>query len=428
MARALPTTKAQVSGHKFLLRRLEHGLVFGDIRMIHDPLKRRQRALLGGVAAVAFLSLGSGLIAWMQPDPRPGDAPVVRSSEGQLLALVNGTYHPVANLASARLIANEPVEPSAAGESFLEQVSLGTPLGIVDAPNLLAAGTGEEQGWAACLEESTEGENWQSSNRVGTVTVVAHHGVRGFDEEQAAVAESDGTQWLLTGQGRVFLPEATSTQGRVLRRALGMTAETAVWSVPTEMLNAFAELEPLSFPAVPPEILDTGEQLWARTEEGVFAITPTQAEMLVGVGAQRLPAQAQDVAALSDVPPTFHLPTTRVEFLSPEQGWLCATHHHGAGSAQPVTATVALPGESAAQRFAGLQAGVGVDSGHGYHVVSSTGRRHELAGAAELNSLGLDEPEQVPWEILRLLPEGSALSRAEALKHEHSLLPPGEGK
>lgn len=47
MARALPTTKAQVSGHKFLVRRLEHGLVFGDIRMIHDPLKRRRRALLG---------------------------------------------------------------------------------------------------------------------------------------------------------------------------------------------------------------------------------------------------------------------------------------------------------------------------------------------------------------------------------------------
>ena len=142
MARALPTTKAQVSGHKFLLRRLEHGLVFGDIRMIHDPLKRRRRALLGGVAAVAFLSLGSGLIAWMQPDPQPGDAPVVRSSEGQLLALVNGTYHPVTNLASARLIANEPVEAQAAGESFLEQVNLGTPLGIADAPNLLGTAMG----------------------------------------------------------------------------------------------------------------------------------------------------------------------------------------------------------------------------------------------------------------------------------------------
>lgn len=419
MARALPTTKAQVSGHKFLLRRLEHGLVFGDIRMIHDPLKRRRRALLGGVAAVAFLSIGSGIIAWMQPDPQPGAAPVVRSAEGQLLVLVNGTYHPVANLSSARLIANEAVEPAVAGDSFLDQVSLGTPLGFVDAPNLLTATTGEEPGWSACLEESTQGENWQSSSRVGTVTVLAHHVVDGFDEEHAAVAESDGTQWLLTGQGRVVLPEATSTQGRVLRRALGMTAETAVWSVPTELLNAFREMEPLSFPAVPPQILDTGEQLWARTEHGVFSITPVQAEMLVGVGAQRLPAQAQEVAALGDVPPTFNLPTSRVDFLSPEQGWLCATHHQGAGSTRPEAATVALPGDSAAARFAGLNAGVGVDSGHGYHVVSATGRRHELDSSVELKALGLGEPEQVPWEILRLLPEGSPLSRAEAMKHEH---------
>ncbi|WP_411709308.1 type VII secretion protein EccB [Corynebacterium sp. LaCa116] len=419
MARALPTTKAQVSGHKFLVRRLEHGLVFGDIRMIHDPLKRRRRALLGGVAAVVFLCVGSGLIAWMQPDPQPGDAPVVRSAEGQLLALVNGTYHPVANLASARLIANEPVDPSAAGAGFIDQVSLGTPLGIADAPNLLAASSGRVPGWAACLEETTEGENWQSSTRVGTVTVVAHRAVPGFDETHGAVAESDGTQWLLTGQGRVVLPEASSTQGRVVRRALGMTAETAVWAVPPELLNAFAELEPLSFPAAAPQILDTGESLWVRTEHGVTPVTPTQAEMLVGVGAQRLPAQAQEVAALGDAPPAFNLPTTRLDFLSPEQGWLCANSQNGAGMTAPVTATIDLPGDSAAARFAGLRAGVGADSGHGFHVVAATGRRHVVANPASLHALGLGEPEQVPWEILRLLPEGSPLSREDALAAQH---------
>lgn len=42
----LPTTKAQVSGHKFLRRRVEHGVVTGDIRMIHDPLATRRRALI----------------------------------------------------------------------------------------------------------------------------------------------------------------------------------------------------------------------------------------------------------------------------------------------------------------------------------------------------------------------------------------------
>ena len=36
MAKLLPTTKTQVSGHRFMRRRVEHGIVFGDVRMIHD--------------------------------------------------------------------------------------------------------------------------------------------------------------------------------------------------------------------------------------------------------------------------------------------------------------------------------------------------------------------------------------------------------
>ena len=89
MARPLPTTKAQVSGHKFLRRRVEHGLVLGDIRMIHDPLARRRKALLFGGVGVAFLAVGSGMLAWLQPSPQPGDAPIVRSEQGQLLSLIH---------------------------------------------------------------------------------------------------------------------------------------------------------------------------------------------------------------------------------------------------------------------------------------------------------------------------------------------------
>ena len=75
MPRPMPTTKAQVSAHKFLQRRVEHGLILGDIRMIHDPLASRRRALIFGSIAVAFLAIGSGMLAWLQPNPNPGDAP-----------------------------------------------------------------------------------------------------------------------------------------------------------------------------------------------------------------------------------------------------------------------------------------------------------------------------------------------------------------
>ena len=60
--------------------------------------------------------------------------------------------------------------------------------------------------------------------------------------------------------------------------------------------------------------------------------------------------------------------------------------------------------------------GVGVDSGHGYHVVSPTGQRHEVKDKETLEALGTGVGAQVPWEILRLLPEGSALNREQALQ------------
>ena len=63
----LPTTKAQVSGHRFLVRRVEHGLVLGDIRMLHDPLGARRRALLFGLTAVVLIGLGAADIRQLGP-------------------------------------------------------------------------------------------------------------------------------------------------------------------------------------------------------------------------------------------------------------------------------------------------------------------------------------------------------------------------
>ena len=151
MARPLPTTKAQVSGHKFLRRRVEHGLVLGDIRMIHDPLARRRKALLFGGVGVAFLAVGSGMLAWLQPSPQPGDAPIVRSEQGQLFVDVNDTYHPVFNLASARIIAGQAAEAQTIGDEHLQEALLGSPVGISEAPGYLAAaGETPQERWTAC--------------------------------------------------------------------------------------------------------------------------------------------------------------------------------------------------------------------------------------------------------------------------------------
>ena len=425
MARPLPTTKAQVSGHKFLRRRVEHGLVLGDIRMIHDPLARRRKALLFGGVGIAFLAVGSGMLAWLQPSPQPGDAPIVRSEQGQLFVDVNDTYHPVFNLASARIIAGQAAEAQAIGDEHLQEALLGSPVGIADAPGYLAAASETpQQRWADCLagkEESSGAENPTSigGHQVAAqeVIVLAEPDQEGLGPERAALVETEGTQWLITQDGRTALPDPSSTQGRVVRRAIGVDDGTHAWPMPPELLNAFAELPPLNFPAQPPEVVDTGQGLWARTPDGVAELTPTQAQMLIGLGAQTATSTAQEIAALADVPLNLNLPSTTFRFVSPDDGWMCASNE-GGGEVVPAQAgTVALAGEAVAHRFGGLNGGgVGVDSGHGYHVVAPTGQRHEVKDKETLEALGTGVGARVPWEILRLLPEGSALSRGQALQ------------
>lgn len=426
MPRPMPTTKAQVSGHKFLQRRVEHGLILGDIRMIHDPLASRRRALIFGSIAVAFLAIGSGMLAWLQPNPNPGDAPIVRSQEGQLFVLVNDSYHPVSNLASARLIAGEPAAPQAMGNEFLSNARLGTPLGIADAPDYLADPATPTQGWAACYAAAADEDKEnpttidEEGSRPGETVVLANAKVEHLRSEEAALVSTGGKEWLLTSAGRVELPSAASTQGRVLRRGIGVRDDSYVWQIPEELLNAYAELPPLRFPEQTPQILDTGDDLWVRVgagdEQGVASITPTQAEMLAGMGASHESVDGAEVAALSDAALPFNLPANSYDFLSPGRGWLCADERGATVLSPAVEATVSIAGKATADRFAGLEAGgVGVDSGHGFHVVSATGIRHSVAQGALVEALGTTTQAKVPWEILRLLPEGSPLDRESAL-------------
>lgn len=424
MARALPTTKAQVTGHKFLVRRVEHGLVFGDIRMIHDPLAKRSRALLIGIVAVVLVGLGAGLLAWLQPNPRPGEAPIVRSAQGQLFVLVDDSYHPVSNLSSARIIAGDTAPAAEIGDEHLAQSQLGFPLGIEDAPGFLAPEPGQPHTqWAACFAGTEDSPEVNSTSGIsdevideGEVIVLADPPQDLLGDTRGAVVEADDKQWLLSGEGRILLPEATSTQGRVLRRGLGVEEDTPVWPLPVELLNTIEELPQFSFPGEAPDIIDTGQGLWARSSDGVVEVTESQAEMLRGYGAKSTTADPKEVAALSDATANFHLPEQPLDFLSEVEGWLCGDSEGRPTLVAPQGGTVELSGDSVADRFGGLdEGGVGVDTGHGYHVVSATGQRHSVPDPLVLEALGTGIGAEAPWSIVRLLPEGSELARARAL-------------
>lgn len=400
MAKLLPTTRAQVSGHKFMRRRMEHGLVFGDIRMIHDPLASRRRATIFGTAAVAMIAGVMGLFAWMRPDADPGDAPIVRAADGTLYVRVGEAAHPVTNLASARLIAGQAADPARIGDEKLAELPRGVPVGIVAAPGMFAPEDAPSASWSVCGADA--------------ITVVAGKAPEPLPIDAAVLAADTTREWVVTAEGRRLLPEAHTPQGRVIRRALGITPDTARWTPPTQVISALRELPPAALPDPLPQIIDADDQAWALADGRIQPITGTQRTMLLDAGAKAAVASRETLASYPDAEEELRLPGQRPRWVEPHLA--CVDQNRGGATVDEVPEGIELSGTSVATHFAGLDGGsVGVDSGHGFHVVSANGLRHRAPDAETLATVGAAHVEDVPWEIIALLPEGAELSRDAAM-------------
>lgn len=400
MAKLLPTTRAQVSGHKFMRRRMEHGLVFGDIRMIHDPLASRRRATIFGTAAVAMIAGVMGLFAWMRPNADPGDAPIVRAGDGTLYVRVGEVAHPVTNLASARLIAGQAADPARIGDEKLAELPRGVPVGIVAAPGMFAPGDAPSASWSVC--------------GAGTITVVAGKAPEPLPIDAAVLAADATREWVVTSEGRRLLPEANTPQGRVIRRALGITPDTPRWTPPTQVISALEELPPAALPDPLPQIIDADGTSWALADGRIRPITGTQRTMLLDAGAKAAVASRASLASYPDAEEELRLPEQRPRWVEPHLA--CVDQNRGGATVDVVPEGIELSGTSVATHFAGLHGGsVGVDSGHGFHVVSANGLRHRAPDAETLATVGAAHVEEVPWEIIALLPEGAELTRDAAM-------------
>lgn len=404
----LPTTRAQVSGHRFLRRRVEHALVLGDLRMIHDPLARRQRALLFGVVAVVLISLGAGLLALVRPAADPGQAAILRADSGALFVRVEEQLHPVHNLASARLVAGEPADPARIGDEVLLARQLGAPVGLIDAPRVLSGVAPPELGWAVCEEVARD--------RLGVVTGVAP---QPLGEGEAVLVEAAGVGYVVEARGRFRLPEPESREGRVIRRALGITAATPRWEPRPEVLAVAVEEPPFTVPGEVQRVLAAAERAWAETPSGLLQISELQARILgdLGIPVEEVPRELLAEHPDAADPAPVQLPERGYTWVDPAAGPLCLGGAAGSpGRLGEWPGAVELPGDSVAGFYAGPVSGsVAVDTGAGWWVVSETGLAHPVAEPELFGVLGLS-PAAVPapWSILKLLPQGSALDPVAA--------------
>ena len=147
------TTKVQVSGWRFLLRRVEHAIVRRDTRMFDDPLQFYSRAVSAGIVIAVLVCLGAALLAYFKPlGKRGGDSLLVDRTTNQLYVVMPGTgqLRPVYNLTSARLVLGNPGTPMAVKSDELNRMPKGQPIGIPGAPYATPVATWRESMWTLC--------------------------------------------------------------------------------------------------------------------------------------------------------------------------------------------------------------------------------------------------------------------------------------
>lgn len=339
------TTRAQVNGYRFLLRRLEHALIRGDSRMIHDPMRGQTRALIVGAVIAVLITGAAGVMAFFKPTPNMGDAQIVQSkSSGAPFVRIGDRVHPVLNLASARLIIGKNESPKQVDDKFLDTLPRGPMVGIVGAPTSIQGGDDmATSSWTVCDTLLTPGVTETTGVAGLQTTVLANDptlqgGIRPVDPADAVLTEAGGTTYLVYRGVRapIDVSDPVLVNGLHLQGA-------QVRPVSLALLNAFPMVDPIT--PVPIEgsgepsgvlgpdhpvgsivtsVDSRGEQLYVVLREGLQPISAATADIIrYSESGAASSGQASQIApaVLARVPTVHRLPVDHYPSASPRIIW-----------------------------------------------------------------------------------------------------------
>ena len=171
-------------------------------------------------------------------------------------------------------------------------------------------------------------------------------------------------------------------------------------------------------PPGPWEIIEEQGSFWLDNPSGVQALTQTQVDVLVLLGAKVRQGRAPDSVRIADAEDRLVLPSQRYQWVDPDTTEVCATEVSFVSvRSDPQPAAAAVVGKAHADSFRAQIAGsVAVWTEAGLYAVTESGRVHLIEPEAAA-ALGVEGAQaQAPWPILSLLPRGSTLSRQAALE------------
>ncbi|MEY8019149.1 type VII secretion protein EccB [Mycobacterium servetii] len=466
-------TKHQISGWRFLIRRISNGVALQDTGMITDPLRRQGRALsIGGLVGVVVLCGGALLLHILKPAGVSGTHPILAErSSNALYVVVNNELHPVLNLTSARLIVGKPDDPTGVKSNEIDKFPLGNTLGIPGAPSRMVQSPVRDARWVAC--DSVAGAAPGVTMIVGDPVPGAGHASPLGDSSAVLASRGDGTTWLIWGNKRSQIDLTNAA----VSAALGINTDTPPpRPINRQVLNMIPESPPLTVPFIanagdPPQFVwpapgaapvigavvvdHEGDQVrhYAVTIQGLQPISPVIAAILRADNAHGLvdppvltPDQVAKAPSVHPIPVEDY-PAQPLTVLDPGidpvicgqwvklDGAPTSTLTLLVGQSLPVAADAAPV--SLAGGGPGAAARVVMPKGRGYFVqvtgqqpksmtkeslfwLSDLGVRYGLEStpnetAAPAKALGLANPLPVPWSVLSLFAAGPPLSKADAL-------------
>jgi type VII secretion protein EccB len=476
-------TRHQVTGWRFVMRRIASGVALHDTRMLVDPLRTQTRAVLMGVVVLVTALVGCFVFSLIRPNGSAANNAILADrATAALYVRVGDQLHPVLNLASARLIAGKPANPTMVKSTELDKFPLGNLIGIPGAPERMVQNTRKDADWTVC--DAASG----TAAPFGGITVIAgppdSSGARAaaVDNGKAILVSNPSSAWLLWDgrRSRIDLADHAVTS------ALGFGADMHTpRPIAAGLFNAIPESPPLAAPAIPDAgspakfpvpapiggvveshgLENNSANYYAVLPDGLQQVSPVLAAILRNAnsyGLDQPPRLGADKVAKLPVSrqlDTSRYPEQRISLLDATHDPVACAHWSKASGASTNSLTLLagsalpIPDSVHTEDLVGAGAGgtagrVAMAPGTGYFAqtvgqstaspaagslfwISDTGVRYGIDNEAGVTGnaktadvLGLTPPATpIPWSVLSLYAPGPTLSRADALLAHDGLAP-----